>query len=127
VNCLDHPEDLRRMVAGLRLAWTMACSPQLRPYVERIALLTDAQVASDEALVAYLRRHSLTVNHPAGTARMGPRGDADAVVDQECQVYGVEQLRVVDASVMPTIPRANINLTCIMIAERVADWMCATA
>ncbi len=83
VNCLDHPDDLRRMVAGLRLAWTLACSPQLRPYVEWIALLTDAQVASDEALVAYLRLHCLTVNHPAGTARMGPRGDAEAVVDPE--------------------------------------------
>jgi choline dehydrogenase len=127
VNCLDHPEDLRRMVAGLRLAWTLARSPRLRPYVERIALLTETQAASDEALAAYLRLHCLTVNHPAGTARMGPRGDAGAVVDQEGRVYGVEQLRVVDASVMPTIPRANINLTCIMIAERIADWMRAAA
>ena len=49
--------------------------------------------------------------------------DFDAVVDQACRVRGVEGLRVVDASVMPTIPRANTNLTCIMIGEKVAGWM----
>ena len=54
---------------------------------------------------------------------MGPPNDAMAVLDQHCRLRGVEQLRVVDASVMPTIPRASINLTCIMIAEHVADWM----
>jgi choline dehydrogenase len=54
---------------------------------------------------------------------MGPDGDAGAVVDQTCRVRGVSGLSVVDASVMPLIPRANTNLTCIMIGERVADWM----
>jgi choline dehydrogenase len=54
---------------------------------------------------------------------MGLAGDALAVVDQHCRLHGIENLGVVDASVMPTIPRANINLICIMIAERVADWM----
>jgi choline dehydrogenase len=60
---------------------------------------------------------------PVATARMGPAGDPLAVVDQHCQLRGLENLRVVDASIMPTIPRANINLTCIMIGERLADWM----
>ena len=54
---------------------------------------------------------------------MGPSGDPMAVVDQYCRVREAQNLRVVDASVMPTIPRANINLTCIMIGERVSDWM----
>jgi choline dehydrogenase len=54
---------------------------------------------------------------------MGPADDVMAVVDQHCRVRGVENLRVVDASIMPTIPRANINLTCIMIGEHVADWL----
>jgi choline dehydrogenase len=58
---------------------------------------------------------------------MGPDGDERAVVDGPCRVRGVEGLRVVDASIMPTIPRANTNLTCIMIGERVADWMRAEA
>jgi choline dehydrogenase-like flavoprotein len=54
---------------------------------------------------------------------MGPDSDGEAVLDQYCRVRGVEGLRVVDASVMPNIVRANTNLTCIMIAERVADWL----
>jgi choline dehydrogenase-like flavoprotein len=64
-----------------------------------------------------------TIFHPAGTAKMGPGNDPGAVVDQECRVRGIEGLRVVDASVMPTIPRANTNLTCIMIGEHVAEWL----
>ena len=54
---------------------------------------------------------------------MGPASDPQAVVDSECRVRGVADLRVVDASIMPTIPRANTNLTCIMIGERVAGFM----
>ncbi|HEV7989907.1 MAG TPA: GMC oxidoreductase, partial [Candidatus Binataceae bacterium] len=61
------------------------------------------------------------------TAKMGPDSDKEAVVDQYCRVRGVDGLRVVDASVMPNIVRANTNLTCIMIGERVADWMRAAA
>jgi choline oxidase len=80
-------------------------------------------MSSDEALVAYVRRTVSTQFHPCGTARMGPPGDAMAVVDQQCRLRGVANLRVVDASIMPTIPRANINLTCIMIGERVVEWM----
>ena len=58
---------------------------------------------------------------------MGLESNWEAVVDQYCHVRGVEGLRVVDASVMPNIVRANTNLTCVMIAERVADWMRAEA
>ena len=54
---------------------------------------------------------------------MGPPGDAMAVVDQHCRVRTIDNLRVVDASVMPVIPRANINLTVIMIGEHVSEWM----
>jgi choline dehydrogenase-like flavoprotein len=61
------------------------------------------------------------------TARIGPAGDAGAVVDQYCRVHGVAGLHVADASVMPTIPRANTNLTCIMIGERVAGWLRETS
>ncbi|HYS94535.1 MAG TPA: GMC oxidoreductase, partial [Candidatus Acidoferrales bacterium] len=61
--------------------------------------------------------------HPVGTARMGPAGGGGAVVDGRGRVRGVEGLAVVDASIMPNVPRANTNLTCIMIGERVADWM----
>jgi choline dehydrogenase len=73
-----------------------------------------------ESYVQRVVRHYV---HPVGTARMGPKGDPEAVVDEHCRVWGIQNLRVVDASVMPTIPRANTNLTCIMIGEHVANWM----
>jgi choline dehydrogenase len=123
LNYLADPEDMRRMIEGVRLAWTAGRSPAIAAFTERAVILTDEAVASDEAMEAYLRDTVGTTFHPVGTARMGPDGDELAVVDQQCRVRGVENLRVVDASIMPTIPRANTNLTCIMIGERVADWM----
>ena len=122
-----HPEDLRRLVDGLRLAWKVVNSPQIAPFVDRIALLTEEAMASDETLEEYVKATVNTIYHPIATCRMGPDGDAGAVVDQYCRVRGIEGLRVVDASVMPGIPRANTNLSCIMIGEKVADWMKAEA
>lgn len=61
--------------------------------------------------------------HSAGTCKMGPESDSMAVVDQFCYVRGLQGLRVVDASVMPDVVRANTNTTTIMIGERVADWI----
>jgi choline dehydrogenase len=87
-------------------------------------------VRSDSAAAEFVRNNCGTIFHPVSTAKMGPDSDKEAVVDQYCQycrVRGVDGLRVVDASVMPNIVRANTNLTCIMIGERVADWMRAEA
>jgi choline dehydrogenase len=116
-------EDLRRLVEGVRLAWQIAQQPEIARHVDHVALLTDEAMSEDEALAAYVRATVSTQFHPCGTARMGPPDCSTAVVDQQCRLRGVARLRVVDASVMPTIPRANINLTCMMIAERVSDWM----
>jgi len=123
LNFADDPEDLRRLVAGVRLAWQVAHEPEIATHVERLVLLTQDVVDSDEALAAYVRATVTTQFHACGTARMGPAGDGMAVVDPHCRLRGVSNLRIVDASIMPTIPRANINLTSIMIGERVADWM----
>ncbi len=119
----DDPEDLRRLVEGVRLAWRVAHEPEIEAHVERVALLTDAELDSDEALRAYVRATVTTQFHPCGTARMGSADDPMAVVDARCRLRGIDNLCVVDASIMPNIPRANINLTSIMIGERVADWM----
>jgi len=123
LNYLDHPEDMRRMVEGLRLAWRVAQWPAIARHAERVAILTEEMMASDEFVRGYLRMAVNTIYHPVGTARMGPQGDDGAVVDQRGRVRGVDGLAVVDASIMPNVPRANTNLTCIMIGERVADWM----
>ena len=123
LNYLDHPEDMRRMVEGIRLAWRVAQRPDIARHAERVAILTEEMVASDEFVQGYLQMAVNTIYHPVGTARMGPDGDEGAVVDQRGRVRGVDGLAVVDASIMPNVPRANTNLTCIMIGERVAEWM----
>ena len=125
LNYLDHPEDMRRMVEGIRLAWRVAQWPAIATQAERVAILDEQMVASAEFVQGYLQMAVNTIYHPVGTARMGPEGDRAAVVDQRGRVRGVDGLAVVDASIMPNVPRANTNLTCIMIGERVADWMCA--
>ncbi len=117
------PEDLRRLIDGIRLAWQIAHQPEIARHIRHVALLTEEAIGSDDALAAYVRATVSTQFHPCGTAPMGPPGDPMAVVDQYCRLRGIPNLRVADASVMPTIPRANTNLTCIMIGEHVSDWM----
>jgi choline dehydrogenase len=123
LNYLDDPEDMRRMVDGIRIAWRLMHEGPLAPMIKEFVNLTPEVVNSDSALKTFLRDNCSTIFHPVGTAKMGPETDQMAVVDQHCRVRGVEGLRVVDASIMPNIVRANTNLTCIMIGERVADWM----
>lgn len=77
--------------------------------------------ASPERMQAWLRARAIPFFHPSGTCRMGREDDLMAVLDPECRVIGVERLRVVDASIMPTIVRANTNLTTIMLGERMAQ------
>jgi choline dehydrogenase len=123
LNYASDPNDLGRLVEGVRLAWRIANEPEMAKHVERVALLSEDTLGSDAAIAAYVRATVTTQFHPCGTARMGPADDPMAVVDQQCRLRGVENLRVADASIMPTIPRANINLTCIMLGERAADWI----
>jgi choline dehydrogenase len=123
LNYLDDPEDLRRMTDGVRIAWRLMHDAHFGPMIKEFVSLTAEVVNSDSALETFVRDNCTTIFHPVGTAKMGPENDPMAVVDQYCRVRGVEGLRVVDASVMPNIVRANTNLTCIMIGERVADWM----
>jgi choline dehydrogenase len=121
LNYFADEEDMRRMVAGMRLCWEIANTPAVRAMSEGIVMLTQEVVDNDEALAEFIRMTASTIFHPVGTCRMGPESDPDAVVDQYCRVRGVEHLRVVDASIMPNIVRANTNLTCMMIGEHVAD------
>lgn len=123
-NFLTDAEDLRRMVAAVRLAEEWAQRPELESVVEGGIYRPKARhLESDDALGAHLRLVAGSGYHPCGTARMGPSGDHGAVVDQFGRLRGIEGLFVADASIMPTVPRANTNLTSIMIGERVGGWL----
>lgn len=117
----QDPLDFARLREGLHRAWRIGRSAHLAPYLRDIALLDESGLNDPDSLTAYITDHITTFKHPAGTARMGTETDPGAVIDAQCRVHGVAGLRVADASVMPTIPRANLNLTCIMIGERVSD------
>ena len=84
---------------------------------------SDADLADDAALDAWLQQNAGIAGHASVTCRMGPASDPLAVVDQYCNVHGVAGLRVIDAAAMPDIVRANTNATIIMMAERVADFI----
>jgi choline dehydrogenase len=80
-------------------------------------------VQSDDELLDFARQRGTTVFHLMGTCKMGPATDPRAVVDAELRVHGIESLRVVDASIMPTMPSANTNASTLMIAEKAADMI----
>jgi choline oxidase len=113
-------DDERTIVAGLELARRLAAQPALARWIARERLpgpaLRDAGTLGD-----YARRNATTVDHPAGTCRMGPLGDKGAVVDAELRLREVHGVRVADASIFPAMIGVNINLTCMMIGEKCAE------
>ncbi len=119
----DDPRDLARMREAVRLCVSFLDHPDYADIVKGLLEPTPADMASDEALDNWLQRTVSTSQHISGTCKMGADDDPMAVVDQHCRVRGLENLRVVDASVMPDCIRANTNCTTIMIAERVADFI----
>jgi len=112
------PADRETAVGLLRLIRRIATQPAMRPYIVREDR-PGPNVTDDVGLLDYARETGQTAWHTVGTCRMGPPGDA--VVDDRLRVHGVAALRVVDASVMPTIPSSNTNAAAIMIGERGAD------
>jgi choline dehydrogenase len=121
---LQHPNDRRRVREGLRLASRLLASTAYKEVMAYRIAPTDAVLADDDALDQWLRQTVGTARHVSGTCRMGPDDDPLAVVDQYGRVRGVDGLWVVDASVMPRIPRSGgAHATVIMIGERVVDWV----
>lgn len=127
LNYCSDPEDERRLMEGVRLAWKVLRSPAMANAYQRIAGLSEKIVGSDEQLKSYVRANIGTYCHASGTAPIGPDGDSNSVLDQKCRVRGTENLYVVDASIFPTIPSAVPNLTVMMLGERIADWLKAPA
>jgi choline dehydrogenase len=113
-NYLATENDRRVMVEGLKVVRRICATPPMREYVVD-EYLPGEKAKSDEDLLAYCREMGETVFHPASTCSMG------VVVDDRLQVKGLQNLRVVDASVMPAVPSGNINAAVIAVAEKAAD------
>jgi choline dehydrogenase len=123
INLLADEQDMERMVDGVRRAWSLLNSEPIAGLTTQVLRPDEATVAGDDQVREFLRGNVTHLVHPVGTCKMGPATDPMAVVDQHGHVHGLEGLRVADASIMPDLPRANTNLTAIMIGERIADWM----
>jgi choline dehydrogenase-like flavoprotein len=108
------------MVRAVRILRTIANAPALKSYIVR-EVGPGEVVQSDEEIVEYIRENGYTAFHPVGTCRMGK--DDDAVVDARLRVRGVNRLRVVDASIMPTITSGNTNAPTMMIGEKGAHMI----
>ena len=120
---LEAPFDRQRLREAVHLCLKLFQHEGFRDIIGERVEPTDADLASDDALDDWLLRTASTGQHICGTCKMGPASDAMAVVDQYGKVYGLEGLRVVDASIMPNCIRANANATVIMVGERVADFI----
>ena len=117
-NFLASDRDRKTLYAGLRMAREVCRQPALAPFMAKeIAPAGN----SDADLDAHIQKDGITVHHPLGTCKMGLASDPMAVVDGELRVLGVDDLRVVDGSVMPDLIGGNINAPIIMIAEKAAD------
>ena len=111
------------MRRAVRQAIRICEQPSMQAILGDRLVPADEDLSSDDSLTSWILRTVNTEHHSSGTCKMGPASDPMAVVDQYCHVHGIENLRVVDASVMPNVVRVNTNATTIMIGERVADWM----
>ncbi|MDI1261102.1 choline dehydrogenase [Aquabacterium sp.] len=120
-NYLSHPDDLAKMVLGIKQVRRIFAAPAFN--ADRgIELAPGPQATTDEQLAEHVRQHAETIYHPVGTCKMGSFAlDPMAVVDDQLRVRGVRGLRVVDASIMPTLVGGNTNAPTIMIAEKASD------
>jgi choline dehydrogenase len=123
-NYLSTAEDRRVAADSLRVTRRIVSQPALAKYKPQ-EVKPGTQFQSDEELAKLAGDIGTTIFHPVGTAKMGPESDPLAVVDARLRVHGVRGLRVVDASVMPTITSGNTNAPTLMIAERAAAWILA--
>ncbi|XP_041353864.1 alcohol dehydrogenase [acceptor]-like [Gigantopelta aegis] len=127
-NYLSHPEDLLTLLKGVRKYQKLLTTNTMRKMGARLhpivhPLCTDHVADSDQYWTCFIRAMTFTVYHPVGTCKMGAAEDPTTVVDPHLKVKGISGLRVVDASIMPTIISGNTNAPCIMIAEKAADMI----
>ena len=121
-NFLKEYEDQQAMIAGIKIARDLVTQPALAPYV-KYEITPGEDIRTDDEILDFALRTGATVYHPVGACKMGPDGDAMAVVNPRLQVRGVSGLRVVDGSIMPPLVSGNTNAPIIMIAEKAAATM----
>jgi choline dehydrogenase len=119
-NYLTHETDRKAMVGGIKLARRLLSTPELSRFVERETFPGDG-ITTDDEILHWARQYGGTVWHLIGTCRMGPAGDKFNVVSDELKVHGLSNLRVIDASVMPSMPSANTYSSTMAIAEKGSD------
>jgi choline dehydrogenase len=119
-NYLQHEDDVAAWRRCIKLTREIIAQPAMDTY-RGDEIQPGLEVSSNDEIDTWVRANLESAYHPCGTCRMGQSDDQGAVVDTDCQVFGVEGLRVVDASVFPTLPNGNINAPTIMVAEKVAD------
>ena len=122
-NYFEEEIDLRRMREAVRLCLKLGEQEEFKGILGARIMPTDADLQSDDALDDWIMQNVATGDHISCTCKMGPATDPMAVVDQYGKVHGLERLRVVDASIMPNCPRANLNVTTMMIGERIGDFI----
>jgi choline dehydrogenase len=122
-NYLQEEFDRDRLRKGIRKVVELETHPAIQALITERITPTDEELASDEKLDFWLLKNTGTSHHISCTCKMGPASDPMAVVDQHGKVHGLQNLRVVDASIMPNCIRANTNATTIMIAEKIADYV----
>ena len=119
-NYMSHPDDWTEMRACVRLTREIFAQPAFDAY-RGAELQPGADVQSDEQIDAFVRRKVESAYHPSCTCKIGRADDPMAVVDAQCRVIGVEGLRVIDSSIMPSVTTGNLNAPTIMIGEKGAD------
>lgn len=125
-NYYQHEEDIKAWRQCIRLTREIMQQPAMDEFRGE-EIQPGSNVNSDAEIDAWLRQNIESAYHPAGTCKMGEESDPTAVVDKDCLVHGLTNLRVVDASVFPTLPNGNINAPVIMVAEKIADVILSKA
>lgn len=127
-NFFSHPADLEIILEGVKHAINISRTEAFQAYGSRLHDLKipgcrQFEFASDDYWRCAIKHLPSMMNHEVGTVKMGPQTDASAVVDPQLRVYGVQRLRVADASIMPTIPSGHVNAGIYMIGEKAADMI----
>jgi choline dehydrogenase len=119
----EDPRDAERLARCVLDTLAFTRRGDLADMISAVTFPDPAKGGGFDDMLALCRKYAGSGYHPSGTAKMGPREDPLAVVDSRGRCHGVEQLVVADASIMPFVPRANTNLTCIMIGEKIGEWI----